>query len=138
MTCNFFIDKCKVEPDISIWLKEAKEADSENSNGIYLFSNGVVRSSSKRKVRAGEQGLEPVKSVKVECNYDTLETALRQTSQMPGVNYLRVWVNEGELELGESIMLTLVGADIRDRCVDALTFFVDKLKGDCLTETEIF
>ena len=35
-------------------------------------------------------------------------------------------------------MYVLVGGDIRPRVVDALQFLVDKLKGECVTEQELF
>ncbi|MCQ2752064.1 MAG: molybdenum cofactor biosynthesis protein MoaE [Coriobacteriales bacterium] len=133
-----FIDKSKDEPDSSQWLKEAKISDVKNECGIYLFSNGVVRGTSKREVRYGESIVDSVKKVYVKCKWDVLEQAIKETAELPGVKYLRVWVNEGELELGETIMCTLVGADIRDNCVAALTYFVDRLKNDCLSEIETF
>ena len=56
---------------------------------------------------------------------------------MEGVAYVRVWLNEGLLEVGDDIMYALVGGDIRPHVVDALQFLVGKLKAECVTETEL-
>ena len=55
---------------------------------------------------------------------------------MDGIYYVRAWLNEGELELGDDIMYVLIGGDIRPRVVDALQFLVGKLKNECVTEIE--
>ena len=57
---------------------------------------------------------------------------------MPGIGYVRVWLNEGELQVGDDIMLVLIGGDIRPHVVDALQFLVGRLKNECVRETEIF
>ena len=57
---------------------------------------------------------------------------------MPGIYYVRVWLNEGELSVGDELMYVLIGGDIRPRVVDALQFLVEKLKSECVTETELF
>ncbi len=57
---------------------------------------------------------------------------------MTGIGYVRVWLNEGELELGDDIMLVLVGGDIRPHVVDALQALVGEIKQHCVTETELY
>ena len=56
---------------------------------------------------------------------------------MPGIFYVRIWLNEGELTVGEDIMLVLVGGDIRPHVIDALQSLVGELKSNCVTEKEI-
>ena len=56
---------------------------------------------------------------------------------MPGIRTVRVWLNSGELTVGDDIMLVLVGGDIRPHVVDALQALVGELKQHCVTETEI-
>ena len=57
---------------------------------------------------------------------------------MEGIYYVRVWVNEGLLQVGDDIMFVLIGADIRPHAVDALQTLVGKIKSECVTEREIF
>ena len=56
----------------------------------------------------------------------------------PGVYYVRTWMNEGELGVGDSIMYVLIGADIRPNCVDALQKLVGKIKNELVVEKEIY
>ena len=49
-----------------------------------------------------------------------------------------LWVNEGELSVGDTIMLALVGGDIRDNVAAGLTDFVKDVKTGCVTEKEIY
>lgn len=64
--------------------------------------------------------------------------AIEQTRALPGVGTVRVWLNEGELSLGDDIMLVLIGGDIRPHVVDALQFLVGTIKSECVREEEIF
>ena len=56
--------------------------------------------------------------------------------QMDGIYYIKVWLNEGELTVGDDIMYVLIGGDIRPHVVDALQALVGKIKNTCVTETE--
>ena len=56
---------------------------------------------------------------------------------MPGIYHVRVWLNEGELRLGDDIMLVLIGGDIRPHVVDALQYLVGRIKNECVQEREI-
>ena len=47
---------------------------------------------------------------------------------MPGIYCVKAWLNEGELAVGDDIMLVLVGGDIRPHVVDALQALVGRLK----------
>jgi molybdopterin synthase catalytic subunit len=56
---------------------------------------------------------------------------------MDGIYYIRVWLNEGELTMGDDIMYVLIGGDIRPRVVDALQYLVGRIKNECVVETEL-
>ena len=57
---------------------------------------------------------------------------------MPGIKYAKMWLNEGSLQVGDTIMLALVGGDIRPRVIDALQSFVGQVKQHCVTEEEVY
>ena len=57
---------------------------------------------------------------------------------MVGVYYVRVWMNEGELHVGDDIMYILIGADIRPHAVEALVTLVGRLKNECVSEQELY
>ena len=67
---------------------------------------------------------------------EKLENAVSDAKKMPGIYYVRVWLNEGELSLGDDIMLVLVGGDIRPHVIDALQSLVGTIKNECVSETE--
>lgn len=66
------------------------------------------------------------------------EAAVAETYRLPGIHYVRIWLNEGTLQVGDDIMYVLIGGDIRPHVVDALQFLVGKLKAECVSETELF
>ena len=57
---------------------------------------------------------------------------------MEGIRYVRVWLNEGKLDLGDDIMLVLVGGDIRPHVIDALQALVGTIKNECVIEQELY
>lgn len=125
-------------PSMDAWIKEAKEDKSAPECGMYLFHNGIVRQSARAKVRQGDISASDVKGMV--CSYDKekVEEAVENTQNMPGIGYVRVWLNEGQLEVGDDIMLVLVGGDIRPHVVDALQSLVGELKNHCVKEEELF
>ncbi len=62
--------------------------------------------------------------------------AVEAARALPGIHYVRLWLNEGELEVGDDIMLVLVGGDIRPHVVDALQALVGTIKNWCVSEVE--
>ena len=127
-------------PSLDTWLAEAKADPAANRCGMYLFHNGVVRETPKAQVRTGEHGgVDATKLVGgMEFAYDAakVEAAIEETRGMPGIAYVRVWLNEGALKVGDDIMLVLIGGDIRPHVVDALQALVGTIKSECVTEVE--
>ena len=67
-----------------------------------------------------------------------VSAAMEHTLSMPGIFLVRVWLNEGELRVGDDIMLVLVGGDIRPHVIDALQALVGEIKTNCVAETELY
>ncbi len=118
------------------WLKEAKSDKTAPDCGMYLFHNGVVRETAKARVRAGDQDAKTVKGLTFSYDAEKVSAAVEETRKLPGIFYVRVWLNEGDLDVGDDIMLVLIGGDIRPRVVDALTSLVGTIKNECVVETE--
>jgi len=127
----------KPEPSMDAWLAEAKASPQAAQCGMFLTHNGVVRETAKAQVRKGEQ--KPAVA-QVDFSYDAagVEAAIAEALTWDGVYYVKVWLNEGVLEVGESIMYVLIGADIRPRCIDALQKLVGHIKNDLVIEREIY
>lgn len=118
------------------WLREAKEHESASKIGMYLTHNGIVRKSAKAKVREGRADARDVKGMLFSYDESKVEEAIRNTYELEGVYYVKVWLNQGTLQVGDDIMYVLVGGDIRPHVIDALQFLVGKLKNECVEEVE--
>jgi molybdopterin synthase catalytic subunit len=128
----------KLIPSMDEWLKEAKAHESAEKIGMYLTHNGIVRKSAKAKVRYGEENTKEVSGMFFSYNQEKVDKAIEEAMKLDGIYYVKAWLNEGELQVGDDIMYVLIGGDIRPHVVDALQFLVGKLKNECVEETEIY
>lgn len=128
-------------PSIDAWLSEAKADPSFRACGMYLIHNGTVRETPKAQVRGVEtDGVQPGDKVAgMEFSYDEarVSAAVEEVRRLPGIGYVRVWLNSGTLSVGDDIMLALVGGDIRPRVIDALQHLVSTIKNTCVVEREL-
>ena len=128
----------KMIPSMDEWLKEAKAHESAEKIGMYLTHNGIVRKSAKAKVRYGEENTKEVAGMLFSYDQEKVDKAIEEAMKLDGIYYVKAWLNEGELQVGDDIMYVLIGGDIRPHVVDALQFLVGKLKNECVEETEIY
>ena len=128
----------KTIPSMDAWLKEAKAHESAPKIGMYLIHNGTVRQSAKALVREQAEGTLPVCGMQFSYDADKVNAAIADAYRLEGIYYIRVWLNEGRLNLGDDIMYVLIGGDIRPRVVDALDYLVGRIKNECVSETEIY
>lgn len=127
----------KTPPSIDAWLKEAKAHESAPRIGMYLTHNGIVRQSAKAKVRFGDEAALPVTGMYFSYEPEKVDAIIAETYKMEGIHYIRVWLNEGELTVGDDIMYVLIGGDIRPHVVDALQYLVGRIKNECVVEKEL-
>ena len=127
----------KTPPSMDAWLKEAKAHESAPKIGMYLTHNGIVRQSAKAKVRYGEKNTQDVTGMLFSYDVEKVDTVIADTYRMEGIYYIKVWLNEGELRVGDDIMYVLIGGDIRPRVVDALQYLVGRVKNECVEEKEL-
>ena len=123
-------------PSMDQWLREAKAHASAPKIGMYLTHNGIVRQSAKAKVRYGEDA-QDVTGMVFSYDQSKVDAVLADAQKLDGIYYIRVWLNEGELKVGDDIMYVLIGGEIRPRVVDALNYIVGRIKNECVTETEL-
>ena len=126
----------KTIPSMDAWLKEAKAHPDADKVGMYLTHNGVVRATAKAKVREGAENTKPVTGMQFAYDAEKVEKAVAKTYEMDGIYYVKAWLNEGELSVGDDIMFVLIGGDIRPHVVDALQSLVGTLKNECVVEVE--
>lgn len=125
-------------PSMDVWMKEAKQELDAGKIGMYLVHNGIVRETPKSKVRHEENDGRVVKGMYFSYDKEKVTSAIEDARARKGVYYVRVWLNEGELQVGDDIMYVLIGGDIRPRVIEALESLVEKIKSECVTETEIY
>lgn len=127
-----------MRPSVDQWLAEAKAAPGAENCGMYLTHCGTVRQSARAKVRQGQTDTRNVIGMRFSYDAERVARAVEETKALEGIFHVRVWLNEGELRLGDDIMLVLIGGDIRPRVVDALQFLVGRIKNECVHEDEIY
>ena len=120
------------------WLREAKADPAAKNCGMFLVHNGTVRQTAKALVRQGAEDTLPVKGMDFSCDREKLAAAIDRAYQLPGIYYIRVWLNEGRLSLGDDIMFVLIGGDIRPHVIDALQSLVGEIKNHCVVEKEFY
>lgn len=124
-------------PSLDAWLKEAKAHPSAPKVGMYLIHNGTVRESAKSQVREGKAS-PAVSGMVFSYDPEKLRQIIDDAKALEGIFYLRVWLNQGQLQVGDDLMLVLIGGDIRPRVVDALQYLVGRIKEECVCEQELF
>ena len=125
----------KQSPSMDQWLREAKAHESVPKIGMYLTHNGVVRATAKAKARYGEEHPD-VSGMRFSYDAEKVEAVLRDARELEGIHYIRLWLNEGELRVGDDIMYVLIGGDIRPRVAAALDYLVGRIKNECVVEEE--
>lgn len=124
-------------PSMDAWLKEAKASGKLPRTGMFLVHNGVVREDARALVRNGDKSAKPVRGMLFSSDAEKVNRAIDETLAMPGITFVKVWLNEGELAVGDDIMFVMVGGDIRPRVIEALQFLVGRIKSECVTEQEL-
>ncbi len=125
-------------PSMDQWLLEAKAHPSASKVGMYLIHNGTVRGTARASVRGEKEQAFQVAGMEFSYHKEKLEEILAEACQLPGIYYVRAWLNEGRLKVGDDIMAVLVGGDIRPRVVDALQYLVGRIKKECVVERELY
>lgn len=128
----------KEMPSFDMWLEEAKQQPEAGKIGMYLCHNGVVRESAKAKVREGSLDTKPVRGMRFSYDAKSVDEVIAEALTLPGIYVVRVWLNEGELKVGDDLMCVLIGGDIRPNVVSALEHVVGRLKNECVKEEELF
>ena len=127
---NYGIQKMQPEkwaapPSIDEWLKEAK---STAGCTVYLLHNSTVRA-------ADSEG-KPMKGIFFDYDKRLLSRTVEESRQIPGISFIKVWLNVGHLKTGEDIMYVMVCGDRRPIVMQTLQELVGRIKGDVITVRE--
>ena len=124
-------------PSIDAWLSEAKRSEAAGTIGMYLLHNGVVRATSRSETH-GSGSTPPVSGMYFDYDEKLLAAAVEKAKAAPGISLVKVWLNRGELKVGDDLMYVLIGGDIRPRVIDCFNDLMTEIKSKCVKEHEKF
>ena len=96
--------------------------------GMILSHVGVVRGFSKDG--------KLVKKIRVEVDHQALEEVLAKARSRPGIFAVEVKINQGELSVGDLLMVLVVAGDFRSRVIETLSQTLDEIKARVTSKQE--
>lgn len=115
---------------IERWIEEIKKNPESKSAGMILIHNGIVRETS----RDGKL----VRGMKLSYDANKLDEIITEIKKRDGILDIKVWINEGELKVGDDIMKVLVAGRLRTDVIPALQELVGRIKKEVVNEEEIY
>jgi molybdopterin synthase catalytic subunit len=114
---------------IDRWIEEIKQGANPEELGMILVHNGIVRATSK----SGK----PVHSMTLSYDHEKLASLIPMFKRRPGVIDVKVWINSGNLKVGDNIMFLLVAGRFRTDVLPVFEEFLSLIKNEIVTEKEI-
>jgi molybdopterin synthase catalytic subunit len=118
-----------MEPMIDKWIKEIKQECDPAMLGMILVHDGIVRATSK----AGE----PVGAMNLSYDKKMLEEVVGMFRAKEGIADIRVWINEGALEIGDDIMKVCVAGRFRTDILPVFEELLTRIKTEIVREEEV-
>jgi molybdopterin synthase catalytic subunit len=115
---------------IDAWMKEIKGRADFKDLGMILVHNGVVRATSKD----GKH----VKGMHLSYDKQKLMLLLDELRRRDGIVEMKVWINEGDLKVGDDIMYAVVAGRFRTVVIPVLEELVSRIKKEIVLEKEFF
>ena len=114
---------------IDEWLREVKQRANPEDLGMILVHNGIVRGTSK----SGS----PVQGMKLSYDQKRLNSILPIFKQRTGVVEVNVWINSGNLKVGDNIMFVLVAGRFKTDVLPVFEELLSLIKNEIVTEEEV-
>jgi molybdopterin synthase catalytic subunit len=114
---------------IDRWLEEVKQTACPDDLGMILVHNGIVRGASK----SGK----PVLGMKLSYDQKKLNSIIPIFQKRPGIVEVKVWINTGNLAVGDNIMLLLVAGRFRTDVLPVFEELLSVIKSEIVTEEEV-
>lgn len=115
---------------IENWLKETKEKADFKDLGMILVHNGIVRATSKDG--------KSVKGMHLSYDKKKLTSLIDKLRRRDGIVEIKVWINEGHLNVGDNIMYAFVAGRFRTIVIPVLEELVAIIKQEIVSEKELF
>ena len=113
---------------IEQWIADLKKLADPEGLGMILIHNGLVRATSKEGQR--------VRGMKLTYDMEKLERAVAEHEKREGVSAIRVWINRGDLKVGDDIMLLLVAGRFRTDVLPVFESLLSTIKQEIVSERE--
>ena len=114
---------------IDRWIEEIKRKANSEELGMILVHNGIVRATSK----SGKS----VRGMKLSYDKERLDSIVLTLKQKPGVVDIRVWINAGDLRVGDDIMFLIVAGRFRTDVLPVFEELLSVIKREIVTEQEV-
>jgi molybdopterin synthase catalytic subunit len=111
------------------WLEDVKRKVDPSLLGMILVHNGVVRGMSK----VGK----PVAGMQLSYDQAKLQSCVERFKTREGIVEIKAWINEGELQVGDDIMMLLVAGRLRTDVLPVFEELLSIIKKDVVREEEI-
>ncbi len=114
--------------DPSYILEQIKSSPKIKKAGMILLHNGIVRAFSRN-------GL-PITQIRTAVDIEKLKQIINEALSMKGIIDVRVVIREGDLKIGEDMMLLAVCGDIRENVISCLSNTLDRIKKEAISKKE--
>jgi molybdopterin synthase catalytic subunit len=114
---------------IDRWVEEIKQTTNPEELGMIPVHNGILRGTSK----SGK----PVHGMKLSCDEKKLKSVIPIFKQRKGVPEVKVWINAGNLKVGDNIMILLVAGRFKTDVLPVLEELLALVKNEIVTEEEV-
>ena len=111
------------------WLDEIKQRANPEDLGMIMVHNGIVRGTSK----SGR----PVQGMKLSYDQKRLNSVIPIFKQRTGVVEVKVWINSGNLKVGDNIKLLLVAGRFKTDVLPVFEELLSLIKNEIVTEEEV-
>jgi molybdopterin synthase catalytic subunit len=114
---------------IEAWIKEIKKNCNPDVLGMILVHNGIVRATAKDG--------KPVKAMKLSYDKDMLQDVMEKYKAEAGIAEIKVWINQGELQIGDDIMNVCVAGRFRTDILPVFQELLTIIKNEIVREEEV-
>ena len=114
---------------VDTWLGGVEQKANPEDLKMILVHNGIVRGISK----SGR----PVQRMKLSYDQKRLNSVIPIFKQRTGVVEVKVWINSGNLKVGDNIMLLLVAGRFKTDVLPVFEELLSLIKNEIVTEEEV-
>jgi molybdopterin synthase catalytic subunit len=115
---------------IAEWINEIKKTTDPEQLGMIIVHNGIVRGTSKDG--------NAVSAMRLSYDRQKLDACVNKMKGREGIADIRVWINEGMLNVGDDIMCLLVAGRFRTDVLPVLQELLAYIKNQIVHEEEMY